>query len=267
MPVPVVLTPVAASGTTPPTVALTGTPTPAVTTLRIEIIAPGTLGIATFRWSMDGGATWQPTIATAASVALILSGLTAAFSAGTYAADNVYRADAPGDLDGDALVTELLKFFKSFLNANAQAAWQTIAPGQQVVNGAFSWRPPLSFNDRNLPALFGYRDGQPAKQERIGDDYLIETSTLTLLYVLPWAQQETQKNRLGYLNVVSKQCIMAIERGRTPGYVVSTDPDPKALTQGTHISFSTTAWSLNIVKTATHDFKILLITTTFNWIF
>lgn len=82
-----------ADGTSPPTVTLSGTPESAVTTLLVEIVDPGELGVATFRWSLDNGDTWSdPAEDTAASVALAGSGLTAAFGAGNYADDNVYTA-------------------------------------------------------------------------------------------------------------------------------------------------------------------------------
>lgn len=84
---------VTAAGTTPPTVTLSGVPNGPYS-LRIETGA-GALGAATFRGSLDGGATWPYTGTTGASVPLsspIASGLTVAFGAGTYAADNVYTS-------------------------------------------------------------------------------------------------------------------------------------------------------------------------------
>lgn len=102
---------VADTGTAPPTVSLAGTPLGAYT-LRIEIVAGGSLGAATFRFSTDDGDTWSDTHTTAASVLLDESpsataltpakdslvgrngatGITATFGAGTYNADNVYRS-------------------------------------------------------------------------------------------------------------------------------------------------------------------------------
>lgn len=87
------MTPVVATGTTPPTVTLSGSPAPTVTKLHIDIVAGGTLGVATFRYSLDNATTWSSTTATAASSVLGASGLTAAFLAGTYNADNLYRSD------------------------------------------------------------------------------------------------------------------------------------------------------------------------------
>lgn len=83
--------PVTALGSAPPTVTLSGTPA-GYYDLRIEITTGGALATAVFRWSKDGGATWTSTVTTAASVVLGTTGLTAAFSAGTYALDHAYRA-------------------------------------------------------------------------------------------------------------------------------------------------------------------------------
>lgn len=96
---------VTSAGPTPPTVTLSGTPT-GPWELQIDIVVGGTLGTATFRFSTDGGATWSATIATGASVALTdtaadslvgnngTTGITAAFAAGTYNADNLYTSKA-----------------------------------------------------------------------------------------------------------------------------------------------------------------------------
>jgi hypothetical protein len=84
--------PVAAAGTAPPAVTLTGMAFGDFAP-RLEITTPGPRGVAIFRYSLDGGATWegadQPT---AESVPLGESGLVAGFAVGGYAADNVYTS-------------------------------------------------------------------------------------------------------------------------------------------------------------------------------
>lgn len=96
---------VTATGTTPPTVTLSGTPLGAYK-LQIDIVVGGTLGTATFRFSTDGGNTWSATMNTAASVVLTdtaidstvgqngATGITATFNSGTYNADNLYTSTA-----------------------------------------------------------------------------------------------------------------------------------------------------------------------------
>ena len=84
-----------ATGTLPPTVALSGRPTLGSLEIVIEITTPGALGAAVFQWSPDGGATWASGVVTAATVALWGTGLVANFAVGTYGADNVYAASTP----------------------------------------------------------------------------------------------------------------------------------------------------------------------------
>lgn len=87
------------TGTAPPTVTLTGTPTAAVAPgIYIDILVGGNRGTATFRWGYDGS-TWQETgIVTAATYLMPGTGITANFATGTpYSADNLYVAAAPSE--------------------------------------------------------------------------------------------------------------------------------------------------------------------------
>lgn len=114
---------VTSAGTTPPTVTLSGTPNGRTPRILIDIVAGGTLGNATFRFSTDGGQNWSATMATAASVPLTdtavdslvgvngATGITAAFAAGTYNADNTYTA------------TTTFKFTSLIVKKNALAFW------------------------------------------------------------------------------------------------------------------------------------------------
>lgn len=84
--------PVVATGTTPPTVTLTGTAT-ANAVIEIDITTGGARGTALFTWKLNG--TIQAVnVPTGASVALPGTGLQAAFTVGTYAVDNVYASTA-----------------------------------------------------------------------------------------------------------------------------------------------------------------------------
>lgn len=86
-----------ALGTAPPVVTSTGSTTLGINQLLVDIVVGGIVGTATFRYSFDGGTTWSSTIATAATVSLLIdndatkpTGLVVAFAAGTYNADNTY---------------------------------------------------------------------------------------------------------------------------------------------------------------------------------
>jgi hypothetical protein len=87
--------PITAAGTTPPTVTVDGRALGDYN-LRIEITTLGSRGTSLFRWSIDGGTTWEATgVATAADVELGDTGLTAHFAVGTSATDNVYTCSEP----------------------------------------------------------------------------------------------------------------------------------------------------------------------------
>jgi hypothetical protein len=103
------------------TVVLSGTPT-AIDLLDIEIVDPGAVGVATFRWRVGTGA-WSEAILTAATVALAGTGCTAAFADGaeptSFVAADLWRFELygagtgsvtasgtpTGDHDVDVLIT------------------------------------------------------------------------------------------------------------------------------------------------------------------
>lgn len=81
---------VTSTGTSPPVMAISAGSPLVPTDLRIEVVGTGTLGVATYRASLDGGNTWLPTAATAASVSI--GPFTVTQAAGTYSANNVWVA-------------------------------------------------------------------------------------------------------------------------------------------------------------------------------
>jgi len=80
------------SGSLGPDIVLTGAPAGGPWDTRIDIVAGGALGTATFRYSTDGGGTWGTTTKTAANVTLGSTGLTAVFPSGTYNANSTHQA-------------------------------------------------------------------------------------------------------------------------------------------------------------------------------
>jgi hypothetical protein len=99
---------VTGAGTTPPVATLTGTPL-GPWNLVIDCILGGAHQTATYRFSTDGGNTWSATITTLAAAAaqplvdtavdsLVgkngATGLSVAFAAGTFNADNTWTATA-----------------------------------------------------------------------------------------------------------------------------------------------------------------------------
>lgn len=78
-----------------PVITIAGDPNMSAS-LRIEIQTGGTLGTATFRWSLDGGSNWLASaVATTGGVVVlstadIVTGITATFPAGTYVSAETY---------------------------------------------------------------------------------------------------------------------------------------------------------------------------------
>jgi hypothetical protein len=86
---------VAAAGTTPPTVTLSGT-ADRVIDFRMECTTLGARGTAVIRYSIDGGGTWTENVTTAATIAVGTTGLTINYASATAAVDNVWTAKTAG---------------------------------------------------------------------------------------------------------------------------------------------------------------------------
>lgn len=91
-----------------PAVTFTGIPSDPENTFYLQIQVGGAIGVATFRWSKDGGQTFEEQSAdVAADVALGDTGITALFAAGTYEANTTYswafRIKVTIDASGDGV--------------------------------------------------------------------------------------------------------------------------------------------------------------------
>lgn len=134
------MSPVTAAGTTPPTVTLSGTPSTSQTSgttpyVEIDITTGGALGTALYQVNLNGTVILSGQT-TAASAPLTGTGLTAAFSAGTYATNNVYTANINA-----AAWADQSGLLNNFLQATA-----TLQP--TYVGGAA--RPHLYFGSNNI---------------------------------------------------------------------------------------------------------------------
>jgi hypothetical protein len=160
-----VMSAVAATGTTPPAVTLTGTPavsvintlasTPAI---EIDISTTGARGTATFQWKLNGSVQ-QTAQTTAATFALGTTGLTANFPVGTYTNDNVYKT-----------------------NTNLSAWADQSATGASLVQATSSAQPIYSLTDGLLstPAL----TFASASLQRIASASSVATGTTPTLYIV-----------------------------------------------------------------------------------
>ena len=144
---------------------------------------------------------------------------------------------AQGDAVGDPALSAMLAFFKAFLVAdqNVTALWNAsgVAPGAPPVIGTFPFDPMDAthvFNENTLPALFMWRDS--STDEQAGEDWEVETTQCKLLWVFPVAAQIVQTARAPFVNAMAKAIKVAVNRARTPGYVMPGDTDRLAATQG-----------------------------------
>ncbi|MDW8357853.1 DUF2586 family protein [Thermus sp.] len=115
-----------------PAVTLTGDPLDAYE-IEVKIVRGGGLGAATFTYSLDGGDTVSPEIATAAAYSLPGTGLTLNFATGTYSAGATYRfrTTAPG-----ASVSSVQAAIREALNANL--LYEYIQVAQPTDNGMWA---------------------------------------------------------------------------------------------------------------------------------
>ena len=142
---------------------------------------------------------------------------------------------------GDPSLDYVLGFLYAWLvlDGQASAPWQS-AFGYPLIKSASSLLPfnpsERTFNSSYLPALYLWRDDQQGgKFEYLTEDWLVETSTWTLLWALPLGSQENQRARTNYANQFVKSVIIGIERGYTPSWVLPGDPDPQAASRGSFI--------------------------------
>lgn len=158
-------------------------------------------------------------------------------------------APPAGGSAGDPAIDTILSFLKAFLvsDQNATGAWQVagVSPANPPVVGTFPHDPEEDvFNARDLPALYLWRES--ATNEWLADDYLVESSLLKLVWVMPRATPENQSVRSPFVNGLVKAIQVAIERGRTPGWVQSGDTDPNAAAQGSDLGAYLGGWSLRV---------------------
>lgn len=143
---------------------------------------------------------------------------------------------------GDPALSRTLAFLYAYLvtDGNANAPW-CARFGQPLILSPLSLFPnapgdPLNgtFNDSYLPALFLWRaDGGVFEQK--ADDYLLDNSVWTLLWVMPMGSQENQGARAPYVNQVAKAITDGLNYARTPSYVIQGDPDPYAAELGSFL--------------------------------
>jgi hypothetical protein len=189
-------TPVVSSGTTPPAVSVAGAPDDDFAGV-VQILSGGTLGAATFRYSLDGGTTWSATLTTVASYAMAYpgsstpTGLTLQFPTGTYNADNRYTwtSSAP---DVDAVLAAQSAIADGYIAASGKklplASWgddlrQAVAKmAAYEILSVLGHNPETPGNalwrDRYLDAMGWLKDIQAGRASNVN---MVETSPVGTL--------------------------------------------------------------------------------------
>ena len=143
---------------------------------------------------------------------------------------------------GDPALSRTLAFLYAYLVTDgvANAPW-TAEYNVPLIAGAPSLYPHApadtlagAFNESYLPSLFLWR-GDGGEMEQAAEDYLLDRSMWTLLWVMPLGVQENQVLRSTYVNLFAKAVTAGLSRARTPGYVLQGDPDPTAATRGSYL--------------------------------
>ena len=138
---------------------------------------------------------------------------------------------AAGESAGDPLLQRLLDYLVTFLktDANATIAWAAISKDRpNVVVKAYPHDPTIAwFNDNELPALFLHRS-EIGRPRQIAQDWRIRPSTLTLRWIFQSVAQDRQRARLPYMNALVSAIDIAIERGRTPSFILPGETEAQA---------------------------------------
>jgi hypothetical protein len=126
----------------------------------------------------------------------------------------------------DICLAVILDYLATFLvtDRNAQVAWKAIAPATAAVVRIFPHNPgEVAFAASYCPALFLWRED--AAQTWEADDWERETTQVKGLWVYPEALADNQRVHSTFSHTLAKLIGLAIERGRTPGWVQPGDPD------------------------------------------
>lgn len=150
---------------------------------------------------------------------------------------------------GDPALGILLDAFKAVLNAHLAAAWSAagIAPNLPPVREVFAHDPnKVVFSERDLPALFLWRDGSMVDSFDQTADRRIATDTLKLVWVFPAAKQEPQRRRAPVTRAVAGIVDGFLKRNRDPAWVHASDLSARGAIDGTNLTTTAGFFSLRL---------------------
>lgn len=154
---------------------------------------------------------------------------------------------------GDPCLDVLLAFASAVLRYGAGDVHGTVSPGTgDVVKVTRAHNPGhVVLNEKDFPALYAWR--LRGDVETIADDYDIETSVLSLLWVFPLAQADWQARRNPMVNALSKALTAALRRGRHPSWVMSGDTEAQAARNGSFLWSWAGLWSVRRLSWKVQD--------------
>lgn len=140
----------------------------------------------------------------------------------------------------DPALYYLGQFSAAVLNADANPAWRAVDPMHRVVQVLRFHEPDeMSFNERDLPALFMWRDKSEKAPEWIAEDILQTHELIQCVWVMPHAVQEHLRVRHPSPNTIMKTLTRAIELGVHESWTVQGDAEVDPVTLGSVL----TRWS------------------------
>lgn len=167
---------------------------------------------------------------------------------------------ASGKAVTDPLLDVVLAFAAGCLTDQLTTAWQARCPGQPIVRSTFALNPnEHGISSNAFPALYGWRS-KFGPTKRAASDWYLRDSTISLMWVPEPTATDRQAAREPIINGIDAAISDALESvGRTPGWVVSGDTDPRAEDEGSslwkytrlhRIELASTQWGTLTVETA-----------------
>jgi len=140
----------------------------------------------------------------------------------------------------DPLLSYLASYLKTAANARLGAAWAALAPnaGPVPVAQAFEHDPEQwEFNDKYLPALFLFRNGDAGGAvEQLASDWLVTNESISLLWVLPSGPQEKLAVRGRFVSKLFHLFLALVNANRDKAWLVNGDAEALALQEGSSLA-------------------------------
>lgn len=140
------------------------------------------------------------------------------------------QVPGPDDSVHDPALDCLGCYLAACLNDQLGPSWQAVNPGRKFVQSFATNAAFELFNERDLPALFGYRS--MSYDEQYTDDWTMTSTDVAMTWVPQNADQAKRALRSTGVNGFSKVVTRALALGRSPAWIDPLDTDPDAPTLG-----------------------------------